>query len=57
MKVLEDLKIPIPPIELQNKFSVEVEKFEKIRESQEKSLKLLNELFEATLNKSFKGEL
>ncbi len=56
-KRMEQLGIPVPPIELQNKFSKQVKKIEKIKQHQQKSEQGINTLFDALVQKAFKGEL
>jgi len=54
---LESIKIPLPPLEIQQKI---VEKLSAVQEYKKKLLdqkQKLQELFESVLNKSFKGEL
>jgi type I restriction enzyme S subunit len=54
---LESIKIPLPPLETQQKI---VEKLSAVQEYKKKLLdqkQKLQELFESVLNKSFKGEL
>jgi len=56
-KNLEKIKIPLPPLETQQKI---VEKLSAVQEYKKKLLdqkQKLQELFESVLNKSFKGEL
>lgn len=57
LKILSDLDVPIPPIELQSKFSKIVEKVEALREKQNQSAHEIDELFNALLSKAFKGEI
>jgi len=54
---LKTLKIPLPPLELQQKFAVIVEKVEKLKEKQKKSLEDSEELFNALMQKAFRGDL
>ena len=49
----EDLKIMLPPIELQNKFAVRVEKIEKLSFEIEKSIKEAENLYNSLMNKYF----
>jgi type I restriction enzyme S subunit len=53
---LSALDVPIPPIELQNKFSMIVQKVEALREKQNQSTHEIEELFNTLLIKLFKGE-
>jgi len=56
-KNLKKIKIPIPPIELQNQFALIVEKVESLKENQQKSTEDINQLFDALMQKAFNGEL
>ena len=49
----EDLKIMLPPIELQNKFAERVEKIEKLSFEIEKSIKEAENLYNSLINKYF----
>lgn len=49
----EDLKIMLPPIELQNKFAERVEKIEKLSFEIEKSIKEAENLYNSLMNKYF----
>lgn len=51
------ITLPIPPIKLQNKFALIVEKAEKVKEQCKESLKELENLFSSLSQKAFKGEL
>lgn len=53
----QELKIPIPPLKLQNQFAEIVEKVEKIKQRQKDSTKEINDLFNSLMQKAFKGEL
>ncbi len=53
----EKLKIPIPPISLQNQFASFVEKIESIKEKQAQSTEEISTLFDALMQKAFNGEL
>ncbi|MBM4241838.1 MAG: restriction endonuclease subunit S [Euryarchaeota archaeon] len=55
--ILKDLKIILPPIELQNQFGTIVENIEKIKGTQKQSKQQINDLFNALMQKAFKGEL
>jgi len=54
---LRGLKIPLPPFELQQKFADIVEKVERLKEKQKKSLEDSEELFNVLMQKAFRGEL
>ena len=56
-KELKLLQIPLPPINLQNKFALIVEKVNLMQEKQKQSTEEINQLFEALMQKAFKGEL
>jgi restriction endonuclease S subunit len=51
------LKNPLPPIHLQLKFAEIVKKIEAMKERQKKSTEDINQLFDALMQKAFKGEL
>lgn len=52
-QILLGLNIPLPPMELQNKFAKIIEKIEKQKSLYEKELELLQNNFDALLQKSF----
>ena len=54
---IKKIKIPIPPIDLQNKFAKIVDKVEKMREYQKNSNQQIEDLFNNLMQKAFKGEL
>lgn len=51
------LEIPLPPIQLQDRFSAIVKKIWALRESQQRSSREINELFHSLMQKGFRGEL
>lgn len=57
LKILFDLNIPVPPLELQDKFVSIVHLIEKIKQSQKQSSFEINNLFDALMQKAFAGEL
>lgn len=57
LKILSNLDVPLPPIELQEKFSKIVGDIEEIKESQEESRKEIQDLFDALMQKAFTGKL
>lgn len=57
MGLIKSLKIPLPPIELQNKFSEVVKKIEALKVEKLKSAEKLENLFQSLQQKAFKGEL
>lgn len=54
---LKKLIIPIPPIELQNKFAQIVEQVEQLKEYQNKSKEEIDNLFNVLMQQAFRGEL
>lgn len=56
-KDIQNLELPIPPIELQNKFAEFVTKTDSIRSKMEASLSELEDNFNSLMQKAFKGEL
>ncbi len=52
-----DLKIPLPPLSLQQKFASIVEQVEKLKEKQKKSKKEIDDLFDSLMQNAFNGEL
>jgi len=56
-KQIENIRIPVPPIKLQEEFAKIVEKVEKTKAYQEKSTQEVNALFDALMQKAFTGEL
>ena len=55
--VIESLKVPLPPLELQNNFAVRIQAIEMIRESQKKSEFEFDSLFTSLQHCAFRGEL
>lgn len=56
-QVVRSLKIPLPPLPLQQKFSNIVEQVEKLKENVEKSNMESENLFNSLMHKAFRGEL
>ena len=56
-QVVRLLKIPLPPIALQKQFASIVEKVEKIKEAQKNSKQEIDNLFNALMQQSFRGEI
>jgi len=54
---LQNIKITMPPIELQNKFSQHIEKIEQQKQQVEANLVKSEALFNSLLQRAFKGEL
>jgi type I restriction enzyme S subunit len=55
LRILKPLEIPVPPLELQNEFGEIMEKYYNAKEKQESSQKQINDLFNALLQKAFRG--
>lgn len=55
--VLKKIKLPVPPISLQNQFASIVEKIESVKHKQNQATAEINTLFDALMQKAFKGEL
>lgn len=56
-KIVESIKIPLPPLPLQQKFAKIVEHVEKLKEKQQKSKEEIDNMFNVLMQKAFKGEL
>jgi type I restriction enzyme S subunit len=54
---LNRIPIPIPPIELQNKFAEKIKNIEAQKASAKTALAASEDLFNSLLQKAFKGEL
>ncbi len=54
---INQISIPVPPIELQNEFAQFVQQVDKLKFGMEQSLKELEDNFYALMQKAFKGEL
>jgi type I restriction enzyme S subunit len=57
LRHLKEIKIPLPPLSLQQKFASIVEHVERLKEKQNQSLKEIEQLFNALMQKAFNGEL
>ena len=55
--IMKSIKVPVPPIELQNQFTERVEVIETQKAQAQESLAKAEELFNSLLQKAFKGEL
>jgi type I restriction enzyme S subunit len=55
--IIENLKVPVPPIELQTQFAHIVEKTEALKTQYQQSLTELENLYGSLSQKAFKGEL
>ena len=54
---LQNIKVPLPPVELQNLFAEKVRKIEHQKQLLQQSLALLEDNFNSLMQKAFKGEL
>ncbi|MBI5982739.1 restriction endonuclease subunit S [Clostridium perfringens] len=54
---ISEIKVVVPPIELQNKFEDFVKQIDKLKFEMEKSLKELEDNFNSLMQKAFRGEL
>lgn len=57
LKAFKNSQVPLPPVDLQNKFATVVEKIEGIKSHYQQSLTDLETLYGALSQKAFKGEL
>ncbi len=57
LKILSNLDIPVPPIELQNQFAELVQTIETLKAHQKESKILIDNLFNNLMQRAFKGEL
>ena len=55
--IIKSTKIPLPPITLQQKFASTVKEVEAMKEQQKHSKEQIDNLFNALMQKAFKGEL
>jgi len=56
-KDIKSIEIPLPQISLQNKFASIVKEVEAMKEQQKHSKNQIDKLFNALMQKAFKGEL
>lgn len=54
---LMSMKVPVPPMDLQQKFAAIVEGIHRLKERQTESNQEINELFGSLISKAFRGEL
>jgi type I restriction enzyme, S subunit len=54
---LKSLRIPLPPISLQEKFAQVVQKYDRLRTQQREATHQAEHLFQTTLHRAFQGEL
>lgn len=57
LKAFKELRMPVPPMALQNRFAASVEKVETLKSRYQESLNELESLYGALSQKAFKGEL
>ena len=57
LKILRELEVPLPPIDLQNLFGERLIKIEKQKTLAQQALKKSEDLFNSLLQQAFKGEL
>lgn len=57
LTIIKELKIKVPPIQLQNQFAEKVELIEKQKSLLQQSLKLLEDNYNNLMQRAFKGEL
>ncbi len=57
MELIKRLKIPVPPLPLQEKFAATVQKFERIRRHGREANRQAEHLFQTLLQRAFRGEL
>lgn len=57
LKILGDLDVVLPPIDLQNKFSIMINKIDQEKQKMKQSLSQLEVNFQTLLQQAFKGEL
>lgn len=57
LKILSDLQVILPPIELQDKFQKIVYRVEELKEKNDRSLVLSEELFNSLMKNTFNGNL
>ena len=57
LDILRNLRVPKPPIQLQNKFASIVEKVETMKAKYQVSLEELERLYGSLSQRAFKGEL
>lgn len=55
--IVKEIKVPVPPIELQNKFATIVQKVEVLKNEYQASLRELENMYGVLSQKAFKGEL
>lgn len=57
LKILRELSVPLPPIELQNQFAERIQLIEAQKQQAQSSLKQSNALFNSLLQRAFTGQL
>jgi type I restriction enzyme S subunit len=53
MEIIKDLRIPVPPLPLQQQFAALVERVERLRSAQRESLRQSEHLFHSLLQQAF----
>lgn len=54
---LKVIEIPLPPVDMQNRFGTLAERYLALQEKQKELTKEINQLFDSVMHKAFKGEL
>ncbi len=57
LKILNELDIPVPPIDLQNEFADKAEKIEQQKQIMQQSLTKMENNYNSIMQRAFKGEL
>ena len=55
--IMRKIKVPLPPLELQNQFAERVQAIESQKAQAQVSLAQVEDLFNSLLQRAFKGEL
>lgn len=56
MEIIKSLRIPLPPLELQQEFAAVVKRVERLRAVQREALRQAEHLFQALLHRAFSGQ-
>lgn len=57
LETLRPISVPLPPLQLQEKFASIVQKFERVRRQQREAVRQAEHLFQTLLHRAFRGEL
>jgi type I restriction enzyme S subunit len=57
MALIKELRIPLPPLSLQQEFARRVEEIEQLKTTHRESLAQLDALFASLQHRTFRGEL